>query len=297
MTLHPIEIAGTVLEVGVAAAALFVLSTYLMAVLFTRGRFGWPGLRYFANESFLVFLTQSILPLGWLFGARIRRGAAERPIVFVHGYTQNRTNFFWLARYLLRRGHGPFFGFDYQSLQPVQKSAQQLAAFVERVLEATSATEVDLVCHSLGGIVARSYVAQFDGQRVVRRVVTLGSPHRGIGHAWLGVGASMRDLHPPSGFIARLWDAGLPPQVAYHSIASSHDNIVFPFAVSSLGERGDDVVVHRMGHFGILFSEEVAVHVHRALAQRLGLTTAGTPTASDPAGTSQTTTALAPTST
>ena len=46
-----------------------------------------------------------------------------------------------------------------------------------------------------------------------------------------------------------------------------HDNIVAPGSVSSLEGRGKDVVVERHGHFGILFSEHVAEHVHRGLVE------------------------------
>ena len=95
-------------------------ATYLMALVLTRGRFGWPGLRYFVSETLWVCLTQSILLFGWVVRPRLggsSAAASSRPIVLVHGYTQNRTNFVWLSRYLSRHGLGPFFGFDYQSLQ------------------------------------------------------------------------------------------------------------------------------------------------------------------------------------
>jgi triacylglycerol lipase len=270
------------LAIGLAAAAVFVAGTYLSAVLLTRGKFGWPGLGYFVEETLWVVITQALLPSGWL-PAQVRtpllaRGpspvadapasasAGARPIVLVHGYTQNRTNFLWLSRWLRRRGHGPFFGFNYQSFGPVEESARALDAFVEEVVRATGGGPVDLVCHSLGGLVARTYVDLHGGHRRVARVVTLGTPHRGLDHASGVVGASVRDMQPRTGFIAKLDGAPLPATVSYLSIYSSHDNIVFPARVSSLGVRGSDIMVERQGHFGILFSEEVAAHVHRALS-------------------------------
>ncbi|HEX7671630.1 MAG TPA: hypothetical protein VF395_18680, partial [Polyangiaceae bacterium] len=133
------------------------------------------------------------------------------------------------------------------------------------VLEVTGAAEVDLVCHSLGGLVARTYVDLLGGHSHVRRVVTLGTPHRGLSHAGHRLGASVRDMQPRTGFIARLDSAPPRETFRYHSIFSAHDNIVFPSSASSLGHRGTDILVHRHGHFGILFSEEVADHVHLAL--------------------------------
>jgi triacylglycerol esterase/lipase EstA (alpha/beta hydrolase family) len=261
---------------GVLAAVLFVAASYGLAVALTRGAFGWPGVAYFVRETLWVVLTQSALPAGWLRSQALPDprarppgdvGAApRRPIVLVHGFTQNRTNFMWLSRHLAGRGHGPFFGFDYQSFQPVEVSAGKLRAFVEQVTVATGAEHVDLVCHSLGGLVARTYVDLMGGHARVRRVVTLGTPHRGIRHAnGALLGASVRDMQPRTGFIAKLDGAPVPEAVRYLSIYSVHDNIVFPGTASSIEGRGSDVIVERHGHFGILFSEQVAEHVHQGL--------------------------------
>jgi triacylglycerol lipase len=264
---------------GLVAAVLFVMGSYVMAVALTRGRFGFPGFTYFLRETLWVCITQPLLLLGWLTGSRrtsllyakgTPRGtldAKKRPIVFVHGYTQNRTNFIWLSRALARRGFGPFFGFDYASFRPIEQSARKLHDFVERLLAETGATEVDLICHSLGGVVARAYVDLQGGHVRVRHVVTLGSPHQGIGHAHRVFGASIHDLRPKKDFLMRLGGAEKYATVRYLSIYSLHDNIVFPVAVSRLGERGTDVEVVRQGHFGILFSEEVADHIARALTE------------------------------
>jgi triacylglycerol lipase len=213
-----------------------------------------------------MWLAQSLLPFGW-FRAQAISGAASnpRPIVVVHGYTQNRMNFVWLSRNLRKRGLGPIYGFDYFSYARVDKSARSLADFVDQVMAATGAQYVDLVCHSLGGLVARNYVDLLGGHRRVQRVVTLGTPHRGIVHSTLGLGASVLDMQPHAPLIRRLAQAPVPSAVRYHSIYSLHDNIVFPGKASSLGERGQDIVVRQYGHFGILFSSEVADHVYRAL--------------------------------
>ena len=198
--------------------------------------------------------------------AGARAAGTGRPIVLIHGWTQNRTNFVWLARFLRRRGLGPFFGFNYFSFQPIEQSAKSLAAFIERVVAHTGAKEIDLVCHSLGGLVARTYVDLMGGHSYVQRVVTLGTPHCGVAYANPRFGPSVRDMHSETGFVVELGRSPLPPTVSYLSIYSAHDNIVYPGTASCLGKRGTDVRVSGFGHFGILFCEQVAEHVHRALA-------------------------------
>jgi triacylglycerol lipase len=57
-------------------------------------------------------------------------------------------------------------------------SADALATAAEAALDRTGDDSVDLVGYSAGGIVARLWIAD-GGADVVRRVVTLGSPHHG----------------------------------------------------------------------------------------------------------------------
>lgn len=55
-----------------------------------------------------------------------------------------------------------------------------LAAFVESVRRATGAEEVDLVAHSMGGVISRSYLAYHGGNGRVRNLVLLASPVHGV---------------------------------------------------------------------------------------------------------------------
>ena len=63
------------------------------------------------------------------------------------------------------------------------REAGVTARFVEAVCAETGAAQVDLVCHSLGGVVALEYIHDAGAKRV-RRCVTVASPHAGV--AWKG---------------------------------------------------------------------------------------------------------------
>jgi triacylglycerol esterase/lipase EstA (alpha/beta hydrolase family) len=62
--------------------------------------------------------------------------------------------------------------------------ADQVAAKIDAVLAATGAAQVTVVGHSMGGLVARAYLAKHGGAKV-RRVVTIGTPHHGSVFAYL----------------------------------------------------------------------------------------------------------------
>ncbi len=61
----------------------------------------------------------------------------------------------------------------------LREQARALEDEVTAALSRTAAPSVDLVGYSAGGIVARIWVADFGGDELARRIVTLGSPHHG----------------------------------------------------------------------------------------------------------------------
>jgi pimeloyl-ACP methyl ester carboxylesterase len=138
------------------------------------------------------------------FGAS---GPVERtPVILLHGNNDTpyptACNPFYgdvqaLADALLARGYASseLWGLGYQGPQcdilvdaTIRSSAAHatvanvpdLRAFVHAVLDYTGAKRVDIVGHSLGGTLAREWMRQDHAWHLVRRLVTIDSPHHGI---------------------------------------------------------------------------------------------------------------------
>lgn len=206
-------------------------------------------------EALLALVVQPLLPLFFVVGRRMGGRSKGQPVVFVHGYFQNRVDFLYLARILSSAGLGPFYGFNYWSFGRIERSADRLARFVERVCAEQGATQVDLVCHSLGGLVAAEYARSHPAR--VRRCVTIASPHAGI--AWPGpvLGPSGAQMRPNGRYLTER--ARLPWVVPLLSIYSSHDNVVYPPATSARAQVGGrDLLIDGPGHFAILFDRRTA---------------------------------------
>ena len=75
-------------------------------------------------------------------------------------------------------GNGSF-GDQYNTLS-VRYSAL-LSQMVEKICAATGFDKVDLVAHSMGGLVCRSYIKYYGGNNRVGRLLTCGTPNHGIG--------------------------------------------------------------------------------------------------------------------
>jgi len=72
------------------------------------------------------------------------------------------------------------------------------------VCAATRSAEVDVIGHSMGGVVGRYYVTFAGGDGVVKNLITLGSPHAGTDVSSFGIGHPTRELVLGSKLVARL---------------------------------------------------------------------------------------------
>ena len=113
------------------------------------------------------------------------------------------------------------------------EQATSLDAEVAEALDAGSPA-VDIVGYSAGGVVARLWVQQQDDPDVVRRVVTLGSPHHGTGLAALAVAlqseacaAACQELVPGSALLAGL-PTPVPTPPEWLALWSTQDEVVTP---------------------------------------------------------------------
>jgi phospholipase A1 len=83
------------------------------------------------------------------------------------------------------RGSPPtLFVFPYDWRKDNREAAAKLADLLDRVVPGDGVSEVSVVAHSMGGLVSRYYLesgrfARRRGFKAVRRLITLGTPHRG----------------------------------------------------------------------------------------------------------------------
>jgi triacylglycerol lipase len=184
------------------------------------------------------------------------------PVLLIHGYLCNRGIWWWIRRKLTATG----FVVATINLEPptgsIEKFADQLHARIEAFCADAGASQVALVSHSMGGLVARAYLRKHGPLRVAK-LVTLACPHHGTWLAFYGVGANAREMEPDSAWIRslNLTDPGVPML----SIWSPYDNVVAPQDSSRLpGVR--DQAVPALGHLAELFSPLVFDILARELA-------------------------------
>ncbi|OBA38126.1 triacylglycerol lipase [Gordonia sp. 852002-10350_SCH5691597] len=168
------------------------------------------------------------------------------------------------------RQHGGEYGAGH-----VDESSAQLGAFVDRVLRATGARQVDLVGHSQGGVIARGYLKFHGGadasnpqRNKVSHVVTMVATNHGTTmNGLVGLENDLRavsidmssevgaasgpagaDQEVGSAFITRLNRGGdTLPGIGYTVLTTIYDEVSTPYTASFLtagpGARVENIVI------------------------------------------------------
>lgn len=224
-----------------------------------------PLTRIMGREALATAAAGVLYPFGWAGSeARTKRRAEQRTVVFVHGYLGNRSSFLPLRGYLKAHGMGGTVCYDYPARLGVEAAAIRLQ---KKLRQQVRGGRIDLVCHSLGGLVARVFLQELGGARRVDNCITLGSPHRGTYNAYWLPSRIGRDLRPDSPLMERLESSKAEAaSVRFLSIVGGSDNIVIPRV---FGARDEDVVqMPGLGHLGLLFSPRVGKTVLDRLLSR-----------------------------
>lgn len=220
-----------------------------------------------------------------------------RPVVLAHGTDASAySDYSAIGPQLVQAGYCVFApnyggkpGAVTYGTEDIWLSSRQIGEFVDRVLAATGAKQVDLVGFSQGANVTRFYVNKLGGAGKVHRWVGLASP---------SYGGIMYGLVPLADAVPSLWDAyqkvtsvaavqqaqGAPfmrelnaggdtvPGVEYTTVGSRVDEMIQPFANIALhGPDATNIVLQDRcptdltGHFHLVYDPYVQQLLHNVL--------------------------------
>lgn len=254
---------------GVLALGVFLgVRAALLALLYLRaGVAGWWRLLPKELAALLDLYVWGQLAQRWLAPrepARIARGVL--PVVFVHGILCNAGVWHRMLAALARQSTANLFTLNLTPpLASMDRFARQLAERVEEACRAAGTERAIIVGYSMGGLVARAWIARLGGAARAARLVTLGSPHQG---SLLARGFPARwasEMLCGSEWLARLAGDKIP----ITSIYSRRDEFIAPQDSAHL-EGARNIALERLGHLGLLRSEEVRRLVGAEIASARG---------------------------
>src|SRR5262245_50640606 len=170
-------------------------------------------------------------------GNRIRRRALfesirddHPPVLIIHGFLGTRGSMYPLERRLNADGICVFsFNLGTFNTRDIRSSAFLIHRKIEAILAQTSVKRIDILGHSMGGLIGLYYVKKLGGADKVRKLIMMGTPLRGTWAAAAGIAtmglfsASSWQLLPRSDFLRELSTGPLPPNVEYYTVAAARD--------------------------------------------------------------------------
>jgi triacylglycerol esterase/lipase EstA (alpha/beta hydrolase family) len=201
-------------------------------------------------------------------------------VVVVGGTYATAAGYDVLAHRLRSAGHDvSVFALPHGGSGDIRSSASALGTFVDGVLARTGASDVDLVGHSQGGLVARQYIRFAGGLGRVDTSISLGTPHHGAAVANLtssfpGCDAeeACRQMAIGSAFLAGLNEGDETfGDTRYVNLVTAWDQVVTPALSGFMHDGATNVLVQQhcplryVGHLGLVVDGTVATGITSAL--------------------------------
>lgn len=105
----------------------------------------------------------------------------DKVLLFIHGWTSSPiacwSSFITgLAPLIKEAGYTKYLTMGYNTSMPIDKNGELLSLYLQNKL---NGAKVDIVAHSMGGLVARSALENYGKGDLVQNLITLGTPHKG----------------------------------------------------------------------------------------------------------------------
>jgi pimeloyl-ACP methyl ester carboxylesterase len=186
---------------------------------------------------------------------------ASPPVLIIHGFLGTRGSMYMLERRLVDDGFVCVsFNLGTLNVRDIRRSAFLIHRKIERIMAQTPSQKIDIIGHSMGGLIGLYYVKKLGGHTRVRKLIMMGTPLRGTWAALAGVvtlglwSTSSWQLLPRSRFLDELAQGAIPPGVEVSTIAAARDWVV-PLSTTRL--PGTSAMTVPLGHSSLVVSEEV----------------------------------------
>ena len=228
----------------------------------------WLGRRSTAGQDFAAAADGLSYLRNLARGNHIRRAASFEetklsapPVLLIHGFLGTRGSMYLLERRLVEDGFVVVsFNIGALNSRDIRRSAFLIHRKIERILAQTPSQKIDIVGHSMGGLIGLYYLKKLGGHARVRRLIMMGTPVRGTWVALAGIATlgflstSSWQLLPRSRFLDELAQGSIPEGSEVYSIAAARDWVAPP---SSTKLPGASLVTVPLGHSSLVVDEAV----------------------------------------
>ncbi len=217
----------------------------------------------------------------------------SRPVLLLYGFMSTR-RVFEVVEHRLRRDGFCVWSMNLGGLleafntRGIDEIAEQVRDKVDRLYHRFPGMgPLSIIGHSKGGLIGLYYLKRLGGEKRLRNLVTLGTPHNGSPSAYFGIAAyglvarSIWQMTPMSPFVRRLKMGAMPGDTRVVSLYSRDDH-VNPFPSCLLENPAEQNSVRNIEVAGVSHREFVTSRTVYQLVRRELFTGLGLPVPAEP---------------
>jgi triacylglycerol lipase len=186
------------------------------------------------------------------------------PVVLLQGFFSSEGVLHPLEKFLRQNGRDVVtLDLGFFNTQDIRKSARLLSYKIERIMDhycqKHDFEKIDIIGHSMGGLIGLYYVKNLGGHRTVDKLVTLGTPFNGTWLAAAGIlplgwfSRGVWQMLPTSNFLQKMQEhEERAHETEIISISGKYDSIIPPQAAHLSGAINEIIPV---GHTGLVMDE------------------------------------------
>jgi pimeloyl-ACP methyl ester carboxylesterase len=199
----------------------------------------------------------------------LAEGPQGRPVVLIHGMGGSAGNWELVRNLLKLRGRKNIFRFDYRGHGEMQSAVPEFESYLRSIIDrCPDDMEIDILAHSMGGLIARAALRNSDIRDSVNHMVTVGTPHQGSHLARLGGFNWSKEIRPGSSFMTMLnaedYREIEKEELRITAFWTERDVLVIPPESASL-PGAENIGMHQATHISWLVRPRQAYQVLEAL--------------------------------
>jgi len=217
--------------------------------------------------DYLLLPIHSIIPPG----RKPPDPTDSRFVILIHGFMMRGGVMRWIKFKLNRAGWKNVYIFTYgPPWKDIPHFSKQLSDFIEDIALGEPDLKFDLVCHSMGGLVARYYIHKLGGNSRIKNLIGLGTPHYGSKLWGFALGSSRLQLCPLNPWLKDLAEYK-PKGYKLTCIYSDFDELVIPYENACLPVFGvENIMINYIGHVGLIYNQGVIDLILKSLGNYNG---------------------------
>lgn len=180
--------------------------------------------------------------------------------IALHGSFQSSFSTFYRMIFYFNGKNTPLILIDYNFRQKIEDSSLEINKKINEIIKKNKSRKINLIGHSLGGIIARYYTQNLDKKHLVKKLISIGTPHNNIFKREIFFGRSFNNISlakkTKNSYIKIINKLNKNDKFKNHISISGENEFIVPKEFSNY-RKAKNYILDNLGHFGEMYDKRV----------------------------------------